>query len=60
MVQLFVAEYLGKECSDLNEVTLANHDDKDDANDANRKDVEVVEIGAGEALTTFVELVNLR
>ena len=28
-----------------------NYDDKDDDDDANSKDVEVVEIGTGEALT---------
>ena len=36
-----------------------NDDDKDD-DDANSKDVEVVEIGTGEALTMLDRLVNLR
>ena len=46
-------------CSDLNEVALDNDDDKDD-DDANSKDVEVVEIGTGEALTMLDGLVNLK
>ena len=46
-------------CGDLNEVASDNDDDKDD-DDANSKDVEVVEIGTGEALTMFDGLVNLR
>ena len=37
-----------------------NDDDKDDDDDANSKDVEVVEIGTGEALTMLDELVNLK
>ena len=36
-----------------------NDDDKDD-DDANSKDVEVVEIGTGEALTMLDRLINLR
>ena len=36
-----------------------NDDDKDD-DDANSKDVEVVEISTGEALTMLDRLVNLR
>ena len=36
-----------------------NDDDKDD-DDANSKDVEVVEIDTGEALTMLQRLVNLR
>ena len=63
-VQPFVAEYLRKECGDLNGVASDNDDDKDDDDDAdddaNIKDVEVVEIGTGEALTMFDRLVNLR
>ena len=35
-----------------------NDDDNDD--DANSKDVELVEIGTGEALTMLVRLVNLK
>ena len=34
--------------------------DKDDDDDANNKDVEVVEIGTGEALTILDGLVNHR
>ena len=45
-----MAEYLRKEYGDLNEVASDNNDDKDD-DDANSKDVEVVEISTGEALT---------
>ena len=41
-----MAEYLRKEFRDLNEVASYN-DDKDDDNDANSKDVEVVEIRIG-------------
>ena len=39
-----------------------NDGDKDghDDDDANSKNIEVVEIGAGEALTTLDRLVNLR
>ena len=36
-----------------------NDDDKDD-DDANSKDVEVVEIGTGEALTILGRLLNLK
>ena len=60
MVQSSVAEYLRKECGDLNEVALDNDDDKDDDDDANIKDVEVVEIGKGEVPTMLDRLVNLR
>ena len=57
----FVIEYLRKECGDLNEVASDNDDDKDDRDDdANSKNIEVVEIGAGEALTMLDRLVNLR
>ena len=59
MIQPFVAEYLRKECGDLNEVASDNDDDKDD-DDSNGKDVEVVEIGTGEALTMLDRLVNLK
>ena len=60
MVQPFVAEYLRKEWDDLNKVASDNDDDKNDDDDANRKDVEVVEIGTDEALTMLDGLVNLR
>ena len=62
-VKACVNEYLREECDDLNEVASDNDDDKDDNDDdddANSKDVEVVEIGTGEALTMFGRLVNLR
>ena len=58
-VQPFVAEYLRKECGDLNEVASDNDDDKDD-DDANSKGVEVVEIGTDETLTMLDRLVNLK
>ena len=51
-----MAEYLRKESGDLNEVVSDDDDDNDDHDD-NSKDVEVVEISTGEALTM---LVNLR
>ena len=54
-----MAEYLTKECGDLNEVASDNHDVKDD-DDANSKDVEVVEVGRGETLTMLDRLVNLK
>ena len=57
MVQPFLAEYLRKECVDLKEVASDNVV-KDD--DANSKDVEVVEIGTGETLTMLDRLVNLK
>ena len=37
-----------------------NDDDKDDDDDANSKDVEVVEIGTGEALTILGRRLNLK
>ena len=40
-------------------MALHNDDDKDD-DDANSKDVEVVEIGTVESLTMLDRLVNLR
>ena len=51
-----MAEYLRKECGDLNEVASDNDDvkdgdDDDDDDDANSKDVEVAEIGTGKTLT---------
>ena len=52
-------EYLIKGCGDLNEVTSDNDDDKDDDIDTNSKNVEVVEIDTGEALTMLDRLVNL-
>ena len=54
-----MAEYLTKECGDLNEVASDNDDVKDD-DDANSKDVEVVEVGTGETLTMLDRLVNLK
>ena len=56
-----MAEYLRKECGDLNEVALDNDDVKDDDHDddANSEDVRVVEIGTGETLTMLDRLVNL-
>ena len=59
-VHPFVAEYLRKECGDLNEVASDNNDDKDVDDDANSKDVEVVEISTGEALKMLDRLVNLK
>ena len=60
-----MAEYLRKECGDLNEVALHNDDVKDDDgddddDDANSKDVKVAEIGTGETLTMLDRLVNLK
>ena len=61
-----MAEYLRKECGDLNEVASDNDDvkddddDDDDDDDANSKDVEVVEIGTGEILTMLDRLVKLK
>ena len=37
-----------------------NKDDDDDDDDANSKDVEVVEIGRGEALTKLDRLVHMK
>ena len=55
-----MAEYLRKECVDLNEVVSDNDDDKRNDDDANSKDFEVVEIGTGEALTMLDRVVNLK
>ena len=59
-----MAEYLRKECSDLNEVASDNDDvkddDDDDDDDANSKDLEVVEIGTCETLRMLDRLVNLK
>ena len=55
-----MAKYLRKEYGDLNEVASENDSDKDDDADVNSKDVEVVEIGTGEALTILDGLVNLK
>ena len=57
--QTFLAKYLRKKCSDLNEVASDNEDDKDDYDDDDdddddediSKDAEVVAFGPGEALT---------
>ena len=54
-----MADYLRKRYGDLNEVPSDNNDDKDD-DDANSKDVEVVEISTGEALKMLDRLVNLK
>ena len=59
-VKACVTEYIRKECGDLNEVAADNDDKKDDDDDTNSKDVEVVEIGTGEALTMLDRLVNLK
>ena len=53
-----MAEYLRKECSDINEVASDNDNDNDDG--VNSKDVEIVEISTVEALTMVDRLVNLR
>ena len=60
LVKACVTKYFRKECGDLNEVTSDNDDDKDDDYDSNSKDVEVVKIGTGEALTMLDRLVNLK
>ena len=52
-----MAEYLRKECGDLNEVASDNDNDDDDTNS---KDVEIVEIGTAETLTMLDRLVNLQ
>ena len=53
-----MAKYLRKEYGDL--VASGNDDDKGDDDGANSKDVEVVKIGTGEALTILDRLVNLK
>ena len=53
-------KYLRKACGDLNEVASDNGVDKDDDDNGNSKDVEVVEINTGEALTILDRLVNLE
>ena len=58
-VQPFVAEYLRKECGDLNEVASDNDNGKDD-DDVNSKDVELAEIGTGETLTMLDRLVVMK
>ena len=62
-----MAEYLRKECGDLNEVVSDNDDvkdgdddDDDDDDDANSKDIEVVENGTGKTLTMLDRWVNLK
>ena len=57
-----MTEYLRKGFGDLNEKASDNDDDKDDDDDDddNSKDVEVIEIDTGEALTMLDTLVNLR
>ena len=54
-----MAEYLRKECGDLNEVASDNDDDNHN-DDANSKDAEVAEISTGQALAILDRLVNLR
>ena len=54
-----MTEYLRKGFGDLNE-KASDNDDKDDDDDDNSKDVEVIEIDTGEALTMLDTLVNLR
>ena len=54
-----MTEYLRKQWSDLNKAASDNEDDIDD-DDANSKDIEVVEIGTGEVLTMFDWLINLK
>ena len=55
-----MAEYFRKQCSDLNEVTSDNDDDRDYDDAPNSKDIEVVEIGTDKALTMLDRLVNLK
>ena len=61
-----MTEYLRKEWGDLNEVASDNNNDKDDDDDddndddTNSKNVEVVEIDTGKALTMIDRLVNLK
>ena len=56
-----MAEYFRKEYGDLNEVASDNNDGKDDdGDDANSKDVEVVEMSTDEALKMLGRLVNLK
>ena len=44
----------------MTEYLRKDDDDKDDDNDANSKDIEVVEIGIGEALIILDRLVKLK
>ena len=56
-----MAEYLRKDCGDLNEVASDNDNVKDDDDDDNNsKDVEIVEIGTVETLTMLDRLANLQ
>ena len=57
-----MVEYLRKESGDLNEVASDDDDDDydDDDDDAISKDVEVVKIATGEALTIPDKLVNWK
>ena len=59
-----MAEYLRKECGDLNKVASDNDDvkddDDDDDDDSNIENVEVVETGTAETLTMLDRLVNLK
>ena len=54
-----MAEYLRKEYGDPNEVASDNDEDKDDDDDTNGKDVKVVKINTGEALTMLDRLVSI-
>ena len=55
-----MAEYVRKGCGNLTEVASDIDDVKDDDDDANSKDVEVVKIGIGEIITILDRLVNLK
>ena len=59
MVQHFLADYLRKECGDLNE-EASDKDDANDDDDANSKDDEVAQIGTGETLIMLDSFVNLK
>ena len=59
-VKPFLAKYIRKQCGGPTGLASDGDDDDDDDDDANSKDVEVVEIGAGEALTMLDRLVNLK
>ena len=61
MVQHFLADYLRKECGDLNEEASDKDDAKDDDDDdANSKDDDVAQIGTDETLIMLDSLVNLK
>ena len=54
-----LTKYLRKECGDLNEVASDNDYDKG-INDANCKDVGLVKIGIGKALTVLNRFAKLK